>query len=525
MTLLQQPDVAARKGWRRPASTPGLIAKLALLGVVNALALYGLFVLAINQSWIGFAVMFAGIAIVDYIYLSGRSVPAMYLVPGLIFLLVYQVYVVAYSGVAAFTNYGDGHNQSKDAALATIMTTSEQRVPDSPQYALSILDRDGELYFLATAPDGTALLGSAEDEAEPADATRDDSGKAVGVDGFTTLQFGDIVARQQEVAALRVPLGDAAEGSLRTTDGSRAFEYRSTYVYDEAAGTLTDQQTGTVYRDTGEAAFVSDDGRQLQPGWRTFVGFDNFTRLFANESVRGPFLGVLAWTFFFALVSVVLTFGMGLGLALVLNEPSMHGRRTYRSLLLLPYAIPAFLSAVVFQGMLNTQFGIVNEVLLGGASVPWLTNPWLAKLSLIVLNLWLGFPYMFLVCTGALQAIPHDMVEAARVDGAGAWRVLRSIKLPLILVATGPLLIASFAFNFNNFNVIWMLTRGGPPVLDADISVGSTDILITLVYKLAFGGSDRQFGFAMAVSIIIFVIIAAISIISFRRTRVLEEIN
>lgn len=524
MTLLEQPDAAARSGWRRPATTRGLLAKLLLLGVINALALYALFVLALNGSWIAFAVMLAGIAIIDYIYLSGRSVPAKYLVPGLVFLLVYQVYVIAYSGVAAFTNYGDGHNQSQEVALATLLSTTEQRVPDSPQYGLAILERDGELYFLATAPDGEALLGSVEEEAEPVEATRDESGKAIAVDGYQTLQFADIVARQQEVAAMRVPLG-AAEGSLRTTDGSRAFEYRSTLVYDEAAGTLTDQLTGTVYRDTGEGAFVGDDGRVLQPGWRMFIGFDNFTRLFANESIRGPFLGVLIWTFAFALVSVFLTFAMGLGLALVLNEPTMRGRRLYRSLLLLPYAVPAFLSAIVFQGMLNTQFGIVNQVVLGGASIPWLTNPWLAKLSVIVLNLWLGFPYMFLVCTGAIQAIPTDMIEAAKVDGASAWQVLKSIKLPLILVATGPLLIASFAFNFNNFNIIYMLTRGGPQILDADIAVGSTDILITLVYRLAFGGSDRQFGFAMAVSIIIFVIIGAISILFFRRTRVLEEIH
>jgi arabinogalactan oligomer / maltooligosaccharide transport system permease protein len=525
MALLEQPDAAARTGWRRPATTRGLLIKLLVLGVVNALALYALFVLALNGSWIGFAVMLAGIAIIDFIYLAGRSVPAKYLVPGLVFLLVYQVYVVAYSGVAAFTNYGDGHNQSREVALETLLATTEQRVPDSPQYALSILDRDGELYFLATAPDGEALLGSAEEEAAPVEATRDESGRAVAVEGYRTLQFADIVTRQQEVGAMRVPLGEAAEGSLRTTDGSRAFEYRSTLVYDEAAGTLTDQLTGNVYRDTGEGAFVGDDGRVLQPGWRMFVGFDNFTRLFANDSIRGPFVGVLIWTFAFALASVFLTFAMGLGLALVLNEPSMRGRRLYRSLLLLPYAVPAFLSAIVFQGMLNTQFGVVNQVLLGGASIPWLTNAWLAKLSIIVLNLWLGFPYMFLVCTGAIQAIPTDMVEAAKVDGASAWHVLKSIKLPLILVATGPLLIASFAFNFNNFNVVYMLTRGGPPILDADISVGSTDILITLVYRLAFGGSDRQFGFAMAVSIIIFLIIGAISILLFRRTRVLEEIN
>jgi arabinogalactan oligomer/maltooligosaccharide transport system permease protein len=542
MTLPSGPPAARQSGarWRRQqagggglavgGSTPGLLAKYLLLAVVNALAVYALFVLATNESWIAFALMLGGTAVVDYVYLSRRSVPAMYLLPGLVFLLVFQVYVVAYSGYAAFTNYGDGHQLSKDAAIEKLLVTTEQRVPDSPQYGLNVLTQDDELFFLATTPGGEVLLGSADEIAEPVEPSeleRDDAGTAVSVEGYTTLQFADILQRQDEITKMRVPLGPAEEsaGSLRTTDGSHAFEYRPVLTYDADADTMTDQQTGVVYRDTGDGAFISNDGAELEPGWKVVVGFDNFTRLISNDSIRGPFVGVLLWTFAFAFSSVALTFIVGLGLALVLNEPTMKGRRTYRSLLLLPYAIPAFLSALIFQGMLNTDFGFVNEVLLGGASVPWLTDVWLAKFSIIFLNTWLGFPYMFLVCTGALQAIPDDMVDAARVDGAGAWRILRSIKMPWILVATGPLLIASFAFNFNNFSVVYMLTRGGPQILSADISVGSTDILITMVYKLAFGGSDRQFGFAMAVSILIFIIIATISIIGFHRTRVLEELT
>ena len=193
--------------------------------------------------------------------------------------------------------------------------------------------------------------------------------------------------------------------------------------------------------------------------------------------------------------------------------------------MILPYAIPSFLSALIWAGMMNESFGFINQVLLGGASVPWLTDPWMAKLSVLIVNLWLGFPYMFLVCMGALQSIPDELQEAATVDGARPWAVFRLIKLPLLLVTVAPLLIASFAFNFNNFNTIYMLTDGGPRDSNAPIPVGFTDILITMVYKVAFTGQSRDYGLASAYSIIIFIIVAVISIIAFRRTKSLEELN
>ena len=141
------------------------------------------------------------------------------------------------------------------------------------------------------------------------------------------------------------------------------------------------------------------------------------------------------------------------------------------------------------------------------------------------MNLWLGFPYMFLVTTGAIQAIPDDIQEAGRVDGAGAWQIFRHIKFPLLLVSVAPLLISSFAFNFNNFNLIYMLTGGGPRFADASINVGASDILISMVYKVAFVGAERDYGLASAFSIIIFVLVAVISYLSFRQTKVLEELN
>ena len=159
--------------------------------------------------------------------------------------------------------------------------------------------------------------------------------------------------------------------------------------------------------------------------------------------------------------------------------------------------------------------------------MPWLTDPWLAKLSVLGVNLWLGFPYMFLICTGALQSLPSDVLEAAKVDGASAMRTWRSVTLPLLLVATAPLLISSFAFNFNNFTLIYMLTGGGPRFADASVPLGHTDILISMVYSVSGldGTAAKNYGLASALSIVIFVIVATISAITFKRTKQFEEIS
>lgn len=246
--------------------------------------------------------------------------------------------------------------------------------------------------------------------------------------------------------------------------------------------------------------------------------------MFTDSRLSGPFFQILVWTFVFAFLSVATTFALGLALALVFNDPRVRGRKFYRSLLILPYAFPGFLSALVWRGMLNERFGFINEVILQGSSVPWLTDPWLAKFSIIMVNLWLGFPYMFLICTGTLQSIPSDVLESARVDGASPWRVLRSIILPLLMVSTAPLLISSFAFNFNNFALIYMLTGGGPNFTGSPLLIGSTDILISMVYSVAFESGVKQYGLASAVSILIFIFVGIISWLGFRKTKQLEEI-
>jgi arabinogalactan oligomer/maltooligosaccharide transport system permease protein len=200
----------------------------------------------------------------------------------------------------------------------------------------------------------------------------------------------------------------------------------------------------------------------------------------------------------------------------------MKGRRIYRSLIIIPYALPSFMTALVWRGMFNQSFGVINRWL--GINAAWLDGQWLPYLSILIVNLWLGYPYMWLVCTGALQSIPTDLNEAAFVDGATGAHAFRRITFPLLMTAIAPLLIASFAFNFNNFNIIYLLTEGKPPISGSD--AGRTDILISYTYKLAFaGGRGADYGFASAVSFIIFILIAAISAFSFRYTKAFEELR
>ena len=188
------------------------------------------------------------------------------------------------------------------------------------------------------------------------------------------------------------------------------------------------------------------------------------------------------WTFVYALLSVLMSFALGLFLANVFNGRKVRGQRVYRSLMVVPYAIPSFMTALVWRGTLNQKYGIINYIF--GTNIPWLDNQWMARVSILLVNLWLGFPYMFLVCTGALQSIPGELKEAAKIDGATAWVSFRKVTMPLLLAVLAPVLIASFAFNFNNFNTIFLLTEGRPAISGS--TAGQTDILITYTYKLAF---------------------------------------
>ncbi len=506
----------------------GFVVKLVLMAVIDALGVYALFAAWNAEAWGIFAAMAALVLVANWVYFSRRALPLKYILPGLAFLLVFQIYVVAYTGYVAFTNYGDGHNSTKEQAIEALLIQNERRVEGSASYPLTVLAAGDDLAFAIRTEDGDVRVGSAEEPLETVDGAVVQGGAVTEVPGYEVLDRQAVLARQNDVTNLRAPISDDPEdGSIRTQDARTGYAYTSTLVYDEAADTMTDATTGTVYTPNDRGEFEAESGAKLGVGWRVGVGFENFTTAFSDSRYAQPFFKILLWTFAFAILSVATTFALGLFLAIVFNDDRLRGRKVYRTLMILPYAIPGFLAALLWSGMLNRSYGFVNQVLLGGAQIGWLTDPLLAKVAVLGVNLWLGFPYMFLICTGALQSLPGDVLEAAKIDGAGRWRTLRSVTLPLLLVSTAPLLISSFAFNFNNFTLIYMLTGGGPRFADASVPLGHTDILISMVYSVSGidGTAPKNFGLASALSIIIFIIVGVVSAIAFRQTRKLEEIS
>ncbi|MFW6389793.1 MAG: ABC transporter permease subunit, partial [Halanaerobiales bacterium] len=299
------------------------------------------------------------------------------------------------------------------------------------------------------------------------------------------------------------------------------------YKYIADKDVIINLKTGYEYI-PGEGTFIAENGEKLLPGFRTYLGWDNFLKIINDKRISGPFIRVFVWTLIWAFISVISTFGLGLLLAILLNDKYLKFKKIYRILLILPYAIPAFISAMVWHGLFDTEVGVINTILesIFGSGLPWLIDPFWARVAVIIVNLWLGFPYMMIIALGALQSIPDSYYEAAAIDGASIWQQFRYITFPLLLVSMGPLLISSFAFNFNNFNVIYLFNRGRPAIPNAQTPAGATDILISYTYRLSFeSGQGSDFGLASAVTIFIFLLTALITWFNFRYTGALEEVK
>lgn len=506
----------------------GFLLKLALMALVNAFGIMTAISAWTAESWVVLGVIVLLVVIADWVYFTRRALPLKYLLPGLIFLLVFQVFIFGYTAYIAFTNYGTGHVGTQEQAVEAALIQGERRVEGSADYPLSIVQRGGELGF-AIVDDGGVRVGSATAPlSEVSGAEVGATGAPAEVPGWTVIPRATVLtdaALGEQIKDLRVPVSDDPnDGSIRTREGSTGSVYEPTLVWDADAQTITDTQTGTVYTATELGAFVAEDGTALPTGWSVNVGFANFLKLFTDSSLSGTLLSVTVWTFAFAILSVVLSFAVGLGLALVYNDPRVKGRRFLRALFILPYAFPAFMAALLFRGMFNAEFGVINDLFFFGSQINWLGDPWLTRGAVIFVNVWLSYPYWFLVCTGALQSLPGDTLEAAEIDGANKLQRFRSIVLPLLLVSTAPLLIASFAVAFNNFTVIYTFNNGGPSIAGAPYALGSTDILVSAIYDVSgVSGGAADYGLASALSIVAFIVVGLISALSFRQTRKLEE--
>ncbi|MFY1598075.1 ABC transporter permease subunit [Micromonospora sp. WMMD737] len=509
-----------------PITLTGLLVKVVLLGLVAGIAVWAAFPLIEAELWVGLAVLLATTAGLFYLYLTPRHIPVKYLLPGTLFLVAFQIIPVLYTASTAFTNFGDGHRGSKDDAIVAIQSGSVTQVPGSVQYPLTVATKGdpatGALVFLVTDPQTNTVSVGDTEGLRPLDAgsvTVAPGGKVTAADGYQILNFGEASTRSKDITDLVVP---TSGGALRSSGLSRAYEGKAVRAYDAGCDCIRDSETGKTWTADGKVgSFVAADGETLAQGWQVNVGLRNFADVLTDPAISGPFFSTLIWNFAFALGSTGFTFLLGMGIALALHSPRMRGTNFYRVLLILPYAMPSFAMLLVWRDMFNTDFGLINN--LFGLGVDWFGETWSARLAVLLVQLWLGYPYMFLVTTGALQAIPRELTEATSVDGASPFQSFRAVTMPLLLVAISPLLIASFAYNFNNFNAIQFVTEGGPFPAD-NPTAGATDLLITYTYRLAFGAQGAEYGLAAAVSIFIFAIVATVSAISFSRTRKQEEV-
>ena len=234
------------------------------------------------------------------------------------------------------------------------------------------------------------------------------------------------------------------------------------------------------------------------------------------------FLSVFSWTVIWTFVATTLQVALGIFLAIIVNQPGIKGKAIIRTIFILPWAVPAFVSILVFSGMFNETFGAINNqvlALFGIEKIAWMTDPFWAKIALIMIQTWLGFPFVFAMTTGILQSIPGELYEAATVDGATAWQQFRKITLPLVLYATAPILITQYTFNFNNFSIIYLFNGGGPAVAGQD--AGGTDILISWIYKLTM--TSAQYGKAAALTMILSLIVITVALWQFKKTKSFQE--
>ena len=272
-------------------------------------------------------------------------------------------------------------------------------------------------------------------------------------------------------------------------------------------------------------AFTNYDFKHTAPTTLLdWIGFQNFTNMWTLSTFRSAFTSVLGWTLIWALAASTLQIVLGILTAIVANQPFVKGKRIFGVIFLLPWAVPAFITILTFSNMFNDSVGAINAQViplfakifpfLDGVLIPWKTDPTWTKIALIMMQGWLGFPYIFVLTLGILQSIPNDLYEAAYIDGANGWQKFRNITFPMILAVAAPTLISQYTFNFNNFSIIYLFNDGGPGSVGGN--AGSTDILISWIYKLTTNTAP-QYSMAAAVTLIISVIVISISMIAFKK--------
>ncbi len=502
-----------------------LFLKLGILGGADA-AMIWLISAAINKNSLIIAgVVTVALIFLNYSFMTKGAIPLKFLAVGLVFFSIFVITPTGYTILMSTYNFKTGNEIAKTAAIREIINNGIVADAEGTAYDLFLgKTSSGKYAGILENQVSKELLYGDENGVRPAkesEVTRDISGLITGANGIKSLTDEEFANDDAVITALRFPLGD---GSYAAPQGTNvAARLIQSVTYDPVTDQVKNIELGITYVDNGNGNFAAKDDptTRLDPGWRAFSGIDNFKALALDKKLRDPFIKVFIWTIAFAFLSVGTTFAVGMALALALEAP-IKFRRFYRGFLILPYAIPSFMSILIWRGLLNKEYGAINTLL--GLNIDWFDKPWLARFAVILVNLWLGFPYMYLIGSGALQSIPSELEEAASIDGASEKQTFYTIKLPLLLQILGPLLIASFAYNFNNFNIIYLLTGGGPTnAIDGEVA-GATDILISYAYKTAFGSNFQDLGLSSAISMVMFVIVGTMSMYTLKKSKIMDTL-
>lgn len=486
--------------WRKLVSKVlVLLVALAFLYLVWGLYLLGEPLFAV----IAFAIGALG---VTYFW-SPRYYQLRFVYPGIAAVFLFILLPVLYTSGIGFTNYGARNLLSLERVQTYHLSQTNTDANSKRPFGLVEDGSEFRIYF-PESNGKPALLTNILDDGQITAVTTTETPE--------TLPIKATIQNRDMLSTLNIATPDGASLSM---SGLRDFAVSQPAFTLGAEGVLTSTTDGSMLTPNHDTGFYQTaDGEPVSPGWRVGIGFANFTKILTTDGIKGPIFQVFVWTVVFAFLSMFLTFSLGLGLAVVLEWKHLAFRNLYRVLLILPYAVPGFISILVFRGLFNQNFGEINLILttLFNISPSWFSDPLLAKIMLLIVNLWLGYPYMMLLAAGFLQSVPRDLYKAAALEGSGAIRNFLSITLPQILPPFVPLLIASFAFNFNNVVLVLLLTRGGPNMPETLITVGSTDLLGSFTFRMAFESSGQDFGMAGAISTMIFIVTGLIAYVNFK---------
>jgi maltose/maltodextrin transport system permease protein len=459
-----------------------------------------------------------------YVYLSPRAYTFRYLFPGLLAFALFVVFPLLYTVYISFTKYSSSHLLSYQNVVE-LLEQDSYILPNTPCYDYTLYRQGSGKYVLLLLDQSNReqRFLSEPFDLPPGQTIRSPiSASAHLIRPDQSIEGEPLKIRQITHEGLFIPLRGfqflLPSGETVEKEGLDQFCCRSRVWKRNPDGSFTNQEDRSTIRPEFSRGFFFDEkGEQIGIGFRAFSGVDNYIQILTDPQIQLPFFRIFVWTVIFAAVSAMGAFAIGMLLAVVLEWKEMRLRKVYRTLLILPYAVPAVLSILIFRGVFNQEFGAVNEFLhaVFGFAPQWETNPWGARAMVLLVNLWLGYPYMMLICTGMLQSIPGAIYEASAIEGSNPLTDFFHITLPLVFPPLLPVLIASFAFNFNNFSVIYLLTGGGPKMVGGG-NAGETDILVSYTYTLAFRNSENNYALASAIATLLFFLVGTLAWINLR---------